>query len=139
MRSAALRVALADHEADGFVDAQEAIELGLDLGELGDLDEERGRELIGLGNQVAVGVDLVLDLLGIADALHSRHLLDLVTHRLAVLEEHGDLLTHGHPPVAFVCQDSRAVLGTNQLIAVELQDVVEDDARHAPSPSPSNP
>jgi hypothetical protein len=93
----------------------------------------------GLGDQLTVGVDLALNLVGLADPLHPRHFLDLVAHRLAVLEQHGDLVSHGHPAVQLVLEDPRPVLLTHHLVAVELQNVAECEAAHPPSPSPPRP
>src|SRR5262249_60437183 len=59
------------------VNAHEAIENGLDLLLLGDLDEEAGAELVRGGEERVVDVDLVLDLCVVGDALVSGHLLAL--------------------------------------------------------------
>jgi hypothetical protein len=75
-----------DPDALAGVDAHEAVEDGLDLLLVGNLDHEGGRQLTRPRQERAVDVDLVLDPGVVGDALHATHLLDLKEERVAVLE-----------------------------------------------------
>jgi len=61
-------------------DTQEAVEHRLDLGLVGDLDEERGAELAGTRQEGVVNVELVTNLGIIRDPLDAAHFLDLEEH-----------------------------------------------------------
>ncbi len=117
-------------------EAHEPVELRLDASLLGDLDEQRGRKLARVGQQLVVDVDLLLDGLRFREALGPAHLLDLVQdgettfedERHAVAEEDAPLRFHGDhvlpPGVA------------NQLVFVEVLDVVELELSHQTTASP---
>jgi hypothetical protein len=63
---------VAENQRNVLVDADQAVECRADPGEIGNLDEERRRELTPSGDQLVVDVELDLDLLGFADSLDPR-------------------------------------------------------------------
>src|SRR5262249_51980849 len=78
---------VARDEGDVAVDALEAVHAAAHLvlrqaDELGDLDEERRRELVAQREERVVGVELALDPLLLDDALRAHHLLHLEEHGL---------------------------------------------------------
>ena len=106
-RSARCVRAGAEHERDVLVDADQAVELGADPARLGDLDEQRRRELARARHQLVVDVELVLHALGLVDPLDEQHLLHLEAQRLAILEHERHRRADRHAPRALV-RDHRA-------------------------------
>src|SRR6266849_7190282 len=79
-----------DPHGGPHVDAHEAVEDGLDLVLLCDLDEEGGAELTTARQEGTVDVELVLHAGIIGDSLDPSHLLDLEEQGVAVLEDEGE-------------------------------------------------
>src|SRR6266850_2055595 len=109
------------------VDTHEAVEHGLDLVLVGNLDEERGAELARLGQEGVVNVELVPDLGIIRDALDAAHLLDLEEHGVPVLEYEGKVPAHRHPPHALQIDHALAHPIAHLLVLEEVQDVLQLD------------
>ena len=122
---------LAEDEGDVLVDPDQAVELGADRREIGDLDEERRGELALAGHELVVDVELVLERLRLADALDARHLVHLPAHRLAVLEDEGDAVADGDPARALVLDQRRAERLAHRLEALERGQVVERERLHS--------
>jgi hypothetical protein len=72
----------------------------------------------------------------IDEPLDARHLLDLVADRLAILERERDALADLDPAGRFVLDHTLAVVGTDRLVAGDVEDVRQLEG-HAGSPSAS--
>ena len=113
----------------------QTVELRPDASGLGDLDEERRRELALSRNQLVVDVELVLDPCRVSNALDEEHLEDLEAERLPVLEEQRDVISHRHPARAFVGDDGAAVVGAQARVGLEVDEVFSLQPSHsAPIP-----
>ena len=89
----------------------------------------------GPGISLVVDVQLLLDQRRIANPLDPQHLLHLEAQRLPVLEDERDVLAHREPPLALVGDDGGPIVGTQGLVALGIDDLVQRQGPHA-GPSP---
>ena len=95
----------------------------MELRDVVDLDEQRARQLAGVGDQRVVGVDLVRDLLVAQHALGASHLLHLEAHGVGVLEHDRHQITERDPTPPLQRDDARPELGTLPLVRTMVDDV----------------
>src|SRR5437763_2535720 len=111
---------------------------------LGELEHERGGELVARRQKIAVRLDLVRDLRLLGDALGAQHLLDLILHRLAILEGDGGVGAELDAADGARADGARANPVALPLVVAEVEDLgarnlIPAALEHGRHPSVSSP
>src|SRR4029079_10043239 len=88
-----------------LVDAEEFEQVLAQIGLVFDFQKKRGAQLSAAGNQLVVDVDLLANLVEIADSCGAEHFLNLKGHGVAVLEYQGYPIADRDAPLFFLVDD----------------------------------
>ena len=125
--------AVGELEAHMVLDVHELREPLPELRGVGELDEQRGRELALVRNELVVRRNLIGDRIIGEHPLCTRHLLDLPAHGVRVLEHDGDEIADRDTPPALHLDDVRAEIVALLLVRAVVGDVVDGQLLHSSS------
>src|SRR5690606_15518793 len=89
-------------------------------------------EVAAVGNQRVVGRQLLLDRLGLEDALDAQHLLNLILHRESILERQRRIRSHGNLPLLLVLEHFAAEGGALAVVLLEAEQIRRPQFLHRP-------
>src|SRR5690242_18467472 len=97
-----------------------------------DFKKERRAQFVAVGNQLVVDVDLLADLVEIADSFRAQHFLNLKCHRIAVFEYQRHPIAERNAPPLLLIDDIFTEFVAHLFVGGKSEDVVENDLLHDP-------